>query len=34
MFDLLDFFEEYNLYENSKFFDFFAYDKSVYPLED
>ena len=34
MFDLLDFFEDYNLYENSKLFDYFAYENAVYPLTD
>jgi hypothetical protein len=34
MFDLLDVFEDYNIYEKSNLFDFFAYSKTSYPLPD
>ena len=34
MFDLLDVFEDYNLYEKINLFDFFAYNNANYPLPD
>ena len=34
MFDLLDFFEDFNLYEKTNLFDFFAYNETSYPLPD
>ena len=34
MFDLMDAFADYNLYEKSNLFDFFAYHNASYPLTD
>ncbi len=34
MFDFMDAFADYNLYETSNFFDFIAYNNASYPLPD